>query len=328
MPRGWLGVTVDGPLTDSGAAYAGEWDLMASSGVENVRVAFDWRQAQPVAGGPIAFAGSDAVVAAAAARRLTVLPVVHRTPDWAAAGGPSAAPTDPEAYAQFLTALVQRYGPNGSLWAERPDLPRTPIRAWQIWNEPNLTLFWTPQPFAKRYVALLKAARRAVLAQDPGGKIVLAGLPNISWVALRQIYRAGGRGSFDAVALHPYTSTPANIMRLVRLARTETRRFHDGRVPIWLTEISWAASRGKVKGLPGLVTDERGQAARLRKALRELTRARKRYRIEKVIWYTWISREGSRNPFDWSGLRRVRGDKVVSAPALAVFRRAARRLER
>ena len=181
------------------------------------------------------------MVVAAAARRLPVLPVVHRTPDWAAAGGPTAAPDDPEAYARFVGALVQRYGPNGSLWAERPDLPRMPIRQWQIWNEPNLTLFWTPQPFAKRYVALLKAARRAVRAQDPGAKIILAGLPNISWVALREIYQAGGRGSFDAVALHPYTSSPANIMRLVRLARTETRRFHDGRVPIWLTEISWAA---------------------------------------------------------------------------------------
>ena len=233
---------------------------MAASGVETVRVAFDWRQSQAAAGGAISFAGSDAVVATAAAHRLPVLPVVHRTPDWASAGGPSSAPDDPAAYARFLTALVQRYGPNGSLWAERPDLPRMPIRQWQIWNEPNLTLFWTPQPFAKRYVALLKAARRAVRAQDPGAKIILAGLPNISWVALREIYQAGGRGSFDAVALHPYTSSPANIMRLVRLARTETRRFHDGRVPIWLTEISWAAARGKVKGLPGLVTNERGQA--------------------------------------------------------------------
>ena len=274
VPRGWLGVTIDGPLTEPGTAYAGEWDLMASSGVETVRVAFDWRQAQAAAGGAISFADSDAVVVAAAARRLPVLPVVHRTPDWAATGGPTAAPDDVEAYASFVGALVQRYGPNGSLWAERPDLPRMPIRQWQIWNEPNLTLFWTPQPFAKRYVALLKAARRAVRAQDPGAKIILAGLPNISWVALREIYQAGGRGSFDAVALHPYTSSPANIMRLVRLARTETRRFHDSRVPIWLTEISWAASRGKVKGLPGLVTNERGQATRLRKALRQLARAR------------------------------------------------------
>jgi hypothetical protein len=327
VPRGWLGVTVDGPLTEPGDPFASEWDLMAASGVETVRVAFDWRTAQPSDGGPIDLSETDVVVAAAAARRMPVIPVVHRTPAWAAIDGPTSAPNGTAAYARFLTALVRRYGPRGSLWAERPELPRLPIRQWQIWNEPNLTLFWTPQPFAKRYVALLKASRRAVRAEDPGARIVLAGLPNISWVALRQIYEAGGRGSFDAVALHPYTSTPANIMRLVRLARTETRRFHDARVPIWLTEISWAASRGQAKGPPGLVTDERGQATRLREALRRLAQARKQYRIQKVIWYTWLSREGSSNPFDWSGLRRLRGDQLVSAPALGVYRRAARRLE-
>ena len=328
VPRGWLGVQVDGPLAAAGNPFASEWDLMAASGVETVRVAFDWRAAQPVAGGPISFTDMDALVASAATRHLPVLPVVHRTPAWAGAG-PASAPSGTAAYAAFVGALVQRYGPRGSLWAERPELPRLPIRDWQIWNEPNLALFWTPQPFARRYVALLKAARRAALAHDPGARIVLAGLPNISWVALRQIYRAGGRGSFDAIALHPYTSTPGRIMRLVRLARTESRRFHDGRVPIWLTEMSWAASRGKVKGLPGLVTDDRGQAARLRKVLARLARARRKYRIRKVIWYTWLSHEGAAgNAFDWSGLRRIRGDRVVSAPALTVFRSAARRFAR
>ena len=36
VPRGWLGVIADGPLT-SGGAMDGEWDLMASSGAEGVR---------------------------------------------------------------------------------------------------------------------------------------------------------------------------------------------------------------------------------------------------------------------------------------------------
>ena len=55
VPRGWLGVQADGPLTEPGNPFGGEWDLMAASGVETVRVAFDWRAAQPVEGGPISF---------------------------------------------------------------------------------------------------------------------------------------------------------------------------------------------------------------------------------------------------------------------------------
>ncbi len=77
---------------------------MAASGVETVRVAFDWRAAQPAEGGPIAFAEMDAVVAAAAARRLPVLPVVHRTPRWAAAcrAGAASTPRGTAAYTAFL----------------------------------------------------------------------------------------------------------------------------------------------------------------------------------------------------------------------------------
>jgi len=331
VPRGWLGVQADGPLTRPGNPLDGEWDRIAGAGAETVRVAFDWREAQPEESGAVDFAPTDEIVAAAARRRLVVLPVVHRTPRWAAAHpdrGTASPPRGTDAYTRFLTALVGRYGPQGSLWAERPELPRTAIRDWQIWNEPNLTRYWTSQPFARGYVALLRAARRALRAADPGSRTILAGLPNESWTALRRVYRAGGRGAFDAVALHPYTGRPRNVIRLIEFARREMRRYHDGRKPVWLTELSWPASQGHTRGAPGFVTTERGQASRLELALSLLARDRRRLRIERVVWYTWLSQEGSRNAFDWSGLRRRRGERIVSAPALAVFRRAARRLAR
>ena len=175
---------------------------------------------------------------------------------------------------------------------------------------------------------LLRASRRALRAADPGSRTILAGLPNESWIALRKVYKAGGRGTFDAVALHPYTGRPRNVIRLIEFARREMRRYHDGRKPVWLTELSWPASKGKTKGAPGFVTTERGQASRLKQALSLLAKARKRLKIQRVVWYTWLSREGSQNSFDWSGLRRQRGDRLVTARSLAVFRRAARRLAR
>jgi len=330
VPRGWLGVQADGPLTEQPATFAGEWDLMTSSGVENVRVAFSWREMQPVAGGPISFAATDGIVAAAAARRLPVLPVVHRTPTWAAAKpgqGAAAMPRGTAGYTQFLTALVGRYGPSGSLWAEQPALPRMAIRDWQIWNEPNITRYWSEQPFARSYVRLLRAAQRALRAADHGVTVVLAGLPNMSWKALRAIYRAGGRGHFDAVALHPYTGKPADVLRLVRYARRVMRAHGDRRIPIWITELSWPAAAGKLPQLSPFAVSDASQARRLGKALDLLSRARKRRRIERVFWYTWLSAEVGPSAFDWSGLRRLRGGTAVDAPALAEFRRWARRLE-
>jgi hypothetical protein len=347
VPRGWLGAVVDGPLTGpQRAAYAGEWDLMAASGVESVRVAVFWDEHQPVAsaaelpageagrfasvgGVPTDFSRTDAVVAAAAARGLRVLPVVQRAPGWARVepDDPASPPARAATFAAFVGALVRRYGPRGSFWAERPDLPRIPVRAWQVWNEPNLTSYWSVQPFARGYVRLLRAARRAVRAADPGAQVVLAGLPNRSWTALRAVYRAGGRGGFDAVALHPFTGPPRFVMKIVRLARRETVRAGDARVPIWLTELSWPASAGRVPRRGGFEVTDAGQATRLGGVMRRLRGQRRALRIERVFWYTWLSMEAGPTAFDWSGLRRVRAGTVVSAPALAVYTRWARRLQ-
>jgi hypothetical protein len=343
VPRGWLGVVADGPV---GAADAGEWDRMATSGAESVRVAVRWHELQPYgsaaevppadaarfrdeAGVPTDYAGLDAVVAAAARRGLAVLPVVQSTPGWAARrqGDTNSPPRDPATYGRFLAALAARYGPRGSFWEERPELPRMAVRDWQAWNEPNITRYWSEQPFARSYVRLLRAAHRALHAADAGATVVLAGLPNESWKALRSIYAAGGRGHFDAVALHPYTRKPSNVLRLVRYARRVMREHGDRRVPVWLTELSWPAAKGKVPHPAGFEVTDAGQARRLGRALALLAAARRRQRIERVFWYTWLSTESGPSSFAWSGLRRLREGSAVDAPALATFRRWARRLE-
>ena len=328
VPQGWLGVIADGPMTHEDASVDREWDLMASSGVEGVRTAFYWPNVQREEGVPPDFARFDAVVLSAARRGLPVLPIVTGTPGWAGErrGDETSPPRDPGLYADYLRALVARYGPRGTLWAERPEVTARPIRAWQIWNEPNLTRYWSRQPFARSYVKLLEAAHGALAAADPGARVVLAGLPNESWTALRKVYKAGGKRYFDAVALHPYTGKPRDVVRLAELARKEMRRFRDARKPIWITELSWPAAKGKTRNTTGFETTDKGQAGKLRDGIRLLARARKRLRIQRVFWYTWLSEEGSPNSFDYSGLRRVRGGKVVSAPALDAFRDAARRL--
>jgi hypothetical protein len=330
VPRDWLGVAVDGPVIESSEQYAGEWPLMARSGVATVRVAFYWTQGQRLGPGVVDFAAYDPVVISAAREGLGVLPVVFSTPRWAREDPDDAAapPRDPADYARFLTALVGRYGPAGTLWTEHPELTPRPIRAWQLWNEPNLRGYWSQQPFAPGYVALIKAGRAALKAADPGAKAILAGLPN-GWDALRQIYRAGGRHAFDAAAIHPYTARPESVPRFLREARRVMRRFGDRRKPLWVTELSWPAAKGKVSDPIGIATDERGQARRLARGLSALARVRKQMRIARVYWYTWLSAESTQSVFAWSGLRRLRADgTVVSSRSLRAYRRSAQRLRR
>jgi hypothetical protein len=296
-----------------------------------VRAAVDWSHVQPSGPGQLEFGAIDPVFLAAAQRGIGVLPVIQGTPAWAAKhpGDPASPPRDNEAFARFLTALVARYGPNGSLWAEHPEISRQPVRSWQIWNEPNLTRYWNVAPWAPSYVALLKRAHKALKAADPGSQTILAGLPNESWKALAAIYAEGARGSFDVVTLHPYTGKPANVIRIVRIVRRGMARRGDGRMPVWVTELSWPAAKGKTTVQHNdFETTEQGQSQRLKSGLPLLAGDRRRLRIGRVYWYTWLSHEGiTDSAFDFSGLRRLRGGQLVSAPALTVFTRLARRLQ-
>ena len=348
VPPSFIGMVADGPIFDPAVNLPGEFDLMTSSGVQAVRAQFSWEFAQPYPGWafvpadqasrfvdeggiPTDWSRIDAIVSLAAARHLSLLPVVLFSPGWAAVPPPSLAspPRDVPAYARFAAACVRRYGPGGTFWAQHPELQAQPIRDWQIWNEPNFRVFWRPKNWPRPYVKLLRAARASIKAADPGARIVLAGLPQQSWKALAKIYRAGGRGLFDIAAIHPFTSRVSGAVEIVRKGEDVMRRNHDGSKPVWLTEVTWPSSRGHTNTGFGYEVSESVQAQKLADAFRTFSRLRRQLRIQRVYWYTWMSPDRSRTyPFDWSGLTTVKGGKVVRKPALAAFRKAALTLER
>lgn len=331
-PFGFLGATAGPPLVDGKADAEREVAAMARSGVETLRLPVYWAQLQPQSGGPLDLRRVDRVVAQAARRRIEVLPVVLATPAWArvAPADGSSPPRDPADYAAVLRALVDRYGPKGSLWRERPSLPRVAIRRWQVWNEPNNPFFWRTQPYARSYVALLRAANRAIKARDRGAQTVMAGVstPDKTWPVLTRLYEAGAKGHFDIAAIHPYTGRPDDVVRLVELARDRLRRLGDARRTVWATEITWPASRGRVDRGYGFETDGPTQVRNMRQVLPALAAVRSRLRLGRIFWEAWITEyRSSTNAFDYSGLRRHRGSRADDRPGLAAFRSAARRMQ-
>jgi hypothetical protein len=349
VPPSFFGVMGDGPLLGAGIDLGAQTAAMRAAGVGSVRVAVYWSDAQPYAsdaavppdqrarfvdadGLPTDLTAIDAVVAASAAAGLDVLPVVLRTPSWAAADPrqPASPPRSPAPYARFLTTLVHRYGPGGSFWATRPDLTSRPIRRWQVWNEPDIRKYWSRQPFAASYVRLLRAAHAAIHAADPGASVLLAGLTNRSWIDLRGVYAAGGRGAFDVAAAHPFSRRVANVLKIIGLVRREMRRHGDRRVPLALTELSWSSGAGRSRFNYGWELTEQRQAQRIRAVLPRLAALRRVLRLDAVYWYTWLSPAlGGRDSFDYSGLRRLgAGGSIVDKPALAAFRETVHRLTR
>jgi hypothetical protein len=334
VPQNFYGVMWDGAAAEaSPAAQAAQWDLMARSGVESVRAEFSWYKAQPVAGRPPSFTRTDRLVELASSRRIRVLPVVFETPPWA---GREPRVESPPArigdYLAYLQALVGRYGPRGSFWAEHPDVPRRPLRQWQIWNEPHLDYYWRSEgdtAWAAEYAELLRQSNLLLKRLDPGSTTVLAGLADFVWSHLRRLYRAGIRGHFDAVTMNFFTRKPALVLKGVRLLRRELRKFGEPRKPLWLTETTWPASKGRTdkrraRWQRSWETTDAGMARRLRTFYAMAVRARRRLRLQRVYWYTWSSSYRKSDLFDYSGLVLWRDGTFAAQPALRAYAASAR----
>ncbi len=333
LPRGFVGMNVDGPLVGGKTNLAPAFDRMVASGVESLRLTFSWAQAQPAQDGPIDFTQTDALVGLAAQRGLTVLPVVLYAPSWDASPHPAgtlANPATDAPYAAYLSALVGRYGPRGSYWSQHPRIPRLPIRMWQIWNEPNFTYDWPTRPFAPSYVALLHAAHAAIKQADPGAKVVLAGFPNDAWTSLRQIYVVkGARQDFDVVAVHPYTRQPGNVIKFLGLVRGVMKSHGDARKSLLVTETGWNSSAGR-KPADGFCcqTTEQGQARDIKALLPLLAANRRALGLLGFYVYTWASQEYTGAPsFDFAGLFDFTNGRLVAKPVYNAFSRGVLALE-
>ncbi len=326
VPRDFFGVMADGPLLDGSADLRREAGVMRRAGIGTVRLAVYWNEVQPTADA-WAWDGVDAKVAALAGAGLTALPVLLRAPAWASTGTGEGAAPHVEPYARFAAAFVARYAAGGAFWAGRPG-PARPVRTVQVWNEPDTFEYWNQPGWAEGYVALLRAARAAMKAVRPDLRVMAAGMTNVVWYDLAQLYRAGLRGAADVVAVHPYAPGPRGMLRTVRRAR-DVMDFHgDRRTPLAVTEMTYSSPGDAVRteAYYGFETDEAGQGRRLALNYRALLRARRSLRLHSISWYTWISPPiGSPRSYDYAGLRRLLpGGGVVDKPALRALRRVVR----
>jgi hypothetical protein len=353
VPKGFVGVNIDGPplTAQDKVALGPQFSLMKRSGIQSVRATFNWTDEQPyaswadvprdqmnqfeegVGGRPTNFAETDQIVKAAAAQGIRVLPTVMYAPSWDAArhkGNAINAPRSNQPYADFLKTLIDRYGPAGSFWSSNPHLPRRPIRAWAIWNEPWFYYYWPFQHYAKAYVALLRAARPAIKQADPGAKVVLGGIPNASWKSFRSIVSVpGARSLFDIVDVHPYTEWPSGDIDILSLVRQAMNSVGDRHVPMIAGELSWNSSLHETKDLFDWDTTPSGQAHAIRTVLPLLAANRKRLNLIGVYWYTWMGdqyRGGS--PWGFAGLVGYHNGNVFMKPALSAFSQEAHALER
>jgi hypothetical protein len=338
VPQGFFGVMYDhGVEKAPGDVQDAQWDLMASSGVETVRVVFDWGEAQPQGrGSAFRFDRSDGMVRRAALRNLEVLPIVFYAPRWARAYRSrfTSPPENRSDYVTYLAALVERYGPEGTFWSEHPELPKRPLREWQIWNEPHLPAYWDapengPFGYARAYPLLLRASYNIIKSLDPGAKVVMAGITQRAWEEIEVLYQRGIKGYFDVAALQIFPQTIKRAVKATRFFRDALRRRGDGRKPIYLTEITWPASKGRTDGIKYQRQETPyGMATKLSQMYSAMVTRRYALGVGRVFWYTWSSPYGRGGSiFNYAGLQRFDDDGFVAQPALDAYQRSARRFQ-
>jgi hypothetical protein len=213
-----------------------ELDAVARTSASWLRVLVPWTQIE-TAKGQYNWGQLDVVMNAAFSRNLKVLGVIAFSPDWARPPGTyfTTPPDNASDFADFATAVAKRYGAR--------------VSNWQLWNEPNLPLFFGGSPHnAPRYTDLVKAAYPAIKAAQPNSTVILAGLSRLPGdesppAFLEKMYAAGAQGSFDAAAAHPYVfpsglaANPENGWSDVGALHDVMAANGDGGKKIWMTEL-------------------------------------------------------------------------------------------
>jgi hypothetical protein len=244
----------------------------------------------------------DSLVAGAQAAHTQVTMVVAMTPAFYSSD-PTKPPRRIARYKEFVRALMKRYhdfhGHRG-------------IAAYQVWNEGNISAYWTGTP--GQLASLTRAMWQMRNRWDPQAKVIAppmaarlgSQLKDLVDYHSRRVHRHPVWHYFDAVALSLYplatygdrAGVPEDSMRILHTVRARLHRLGvPAHEPIWATEINYGISSGIAAVLHATpISDARQQANVARTYL--LAAAN---RVARVFWYRYDYRRLT--PEQGGGLR-------------------------
>lgn len=334
LPRGFFGVVSEDVFAGDFGYQRPMLGQQRATGVTLLRQNFDWKQIERTPG-VFDFSMTDRFVLSAAKEGIEVMPLLFGEPAWASSRPPGNGdratfpPRRVADFARYAAAVAMRYGANGSLWLEHPGVKPRPVRAYQVWNEPNLGVYWGNHPSPKRYAVLLRATHRALHQVQPTADLVTAGLPKSKHgmplrTFIRRMYAAGARKYIDVLGVNPYAPSLKGIEKQLREARLALPK-RARRTPLWITEIGWASGGPPTKGRRVGIN---GQASLVSRVFRSLANKRKAWRLRGIVYFAWRDAPIYPGGKDFwglhTGLYRLDGRPKPAALALRRATRAVR----
>lgn len=215
-------------------------DAVQTCGIGWIRIDFVWSWVEP-AQDSFTWTMYDNLVAAASARGIHIYATIGNTPAWATAGaagtGPPANPAD---WYDVCFRAAQRY--------------RGSIEHWGMWNEPDLSQFWTGTR-AQYINDILRNGADAVHAVNSSAKACgpeLAHLSSANWddwltdainqagtkldIVTHHVYSSSYSGCTDKLEKAPFWPwDPPSLKEVLQSTGWYGR-------PVWITETGWQSS--------------------------------------------------------------------------------------
>lgn len=180
-------------------------------GVKYLRMDFVWIEFEEYRDAPFNFAKYDQIVGWAKENGIQIIPLLGHVPYWFNNATEWDIPTGTDfndlvtRFGQFVHKVVDHY--------------KADIQYFEIWNEPNLPLYWNDlestlyvydqwhtfnsEKAVQKYVTLLKEAYTQAKSANPNCVVISAGISNYS-PYLQEMYSYGVKGYFDVFGSHPY----------------------------------------------------------------------------------------------------------------------------
>ncbi|WP_259468052.1 glycoside hydrolase family 5 protein [Rhodococcus sp. SBT000017] len=234
--------------------------FMTAMGVTSMRIAIPWSSVE-YNRNQLDWTAVDRVVNKLRAANISMLGIIAYTPPWATSpvNQPiNTRPASPAAFGDFAGKVAARY--------------KGKVADYEIWNEPNGSMFYGPQPDAAGYTDLLEAAYPKIKAADSAATVIggVLGAAEQGWGIVNpvdftnQMYAAGAAGNFDALSYHPYQyslkfsegpyveHSPARQVMDIRAAMVANG---DGNKKIWATEYGVPTSAVSGDQQNAMITD-------------------------------------------------------------------------
>jgi polysaccharide biosynthesis protein PslG len=241
----------------------GEMEMLAAAGIRWARTDFGWEETEKKPG-QYDFSGYDKLVNILESYNVSPYLILDYTNKLYDNGMSPYTEEGRQAFTRWAAAAVKHFQGRGIIW--------------EMYNEPNIKVFWLPKPNVQDYIKLALEVGKAIRTVAPSETYIGPAVSTIDFPFLEACFKAGLLNYWSAVSVHPYRRTDPES------AAAEYSRLHhlieayapEGRkVPILAGE--WGYST-VWKGMD----DEKQGKLLAREILSNLANG-----LPLTIWYDW-----------------------------------------